>query len=479
MQVPVTNNYVTADGCIHHNSGKSTGCLEEILIRGIAQKPWIDGVRRTRFAVVRNTFGDLKRTTITTWERIIRKHFGSKLGFPKRRTEGYSHHLRFRNVADGTIIDCEVWFISLDGEDAIGKLMSLELTGAYFNEAYLISWPIIQEMQLRLGRYPSSEEGDYTWSGWWADTNAPDDSNWIFTKAEEETPPGWKFFKQPPAAMKVDGRWKVNPAAENVTNLPKGIAYYQDILDGGQAEDWIRVRLGNEYGFVQEGRLIIPDYVDSKHSSPEPLAYLTDVPVVYIGLDFGNTPAAAILQMAPSGQWLVIEELIADRVGLSAFIDDHLQPTMVKIKGMVPGVRFVVTGDPAGGQRSQTKAETPFKILHEAGIAADKAYTNNFEHRTEVLNRICRTDLAGQPRIVVSQSCRTLRGGMSRKYVFKKLRVVGDDGAEVFKTVPDKNDFSHVIEALEYGLMGAGEGENWGSSASSGEIDYSNRRLAS
>ena len=48
-------------------SGKSVGCCLEIFIRAQQQAPSIDGIRRTRWAVVRNTGPELETTTIKTW----------------------------------------------------------------------------------------------------------------------------------------------------------------------------------------------------------------------------------------------------------------------------------------------------------------------------------------------------------------------------------------------------------------------------
>lgn len=47
-------------------SGKSSGCVAEIIDRGMRQAPGPDGVRRTRGAVVRNTYSQLYDTTMKT-----------------------------------------------------------------------------------------------------------------------------------------------------------------------------------------------------------------------------------------------------------------------------------------------------------------------------------------------------------------------------------------------------------------------------
>jgi ABC-type lipoprotein export system ATPase subunit len=55
-------------------SGKTTGLLMEILRRAIEQAPGPDGIRRTRWAVVRQTLSQLKMTVLLdllSWFRYI------------------------------------------------------------------------------------------------------------------------------------------------------------------------------------------------------------------------------------------------------------------------------------------------------------------------------------------------------------------------------------------------------------------------
>ena len=48
-------------------SGKSSGCVMEDIRRAHMQAPGPDGIRRTRSVVVRNSYGQLKDTTIKTF----------------------------------------------------------------------------------------------------------------------------------------------------------------------------------------------------------------------------------------------------------------------------------------------------------------------------------------------------------------------------------------------------------------------------
>jgi hypothetical protein len=47
-------------------SGKSSGCVME-LVQWAARQPNVGGSRRSRFAVVRNTYRQLSDTSIRTW----------------------------------------------------------------------------------------------------------------------------------------------------------------------------------------------------------------------------------------------------------------------------------------------------------------------------------------------------------------------------------------------------------------------------
>jgi hypothetical protein len=72
-------------------SGKSYASAAEVMLRAVKQvvSP-IDKVRYSRFAVVRNTYGELKTTTLKTWVDMFPEHiFG-----PIRWTPPITHHIK-------------------------------------------------------------------------------------------------------------------------------------------------------------------------------------------------------------------------------------------------------------------------------------------------------------------------------------------------------------------------------------------------
>ena len=53
-------------------SGKSYGCAAEIMLKAVQQKPSPrDGIRYSRFVIVRNTYPELRTTTIKTWAGAV------------------------------------------------------------------------------------------------------------------------------------------------------------------------------------------------------------------------------------------------------------------------------------------------------------------------------------------------------------------------------------------------------------------------
>ncbi|MDX2143001.1 MAG: terminase family protein [Rhodospirillaceae bacterium] len=225
-------------------SGKSTVCCMEIGRRARDQAPGPDGVRRTRFAVVRNTYPELKSTTLKTW----RMWFGDELGSAWRdftATPPFEHRIRYVVPDDGTRVHADVLFLALDQESDAKKFLSLEVTGIWFNEVREIKRAIVEAGDGRIGRYPSMAMGGPTWHGIIADTNMPEEDHWLHDLAESERPQGWAFFRQPGGVIKQAGAWVANPNAENHRNLVPG--YYTAQLPG-KSEPWISVYLAAEYG---------------------------------------------------------------------------------------------------------------------------------------------------------------------------------------------------------------------------------------
>lgn len=417
-------------------SGKSTAMCMELMRRARDQAPGPDGVRRTRFAVIRNTYREIRDTALKTWL----DWFPAGL-FGRFAQEDMTHCLRFADV------EAEVLFRALDRPADVKKLLSLELTGAWVNEARELPKAIVDALADRVGRYPSRRDGGATWSGIVLDTNPPDTDHWWYRLAEIERPPGWAFFRQPGGLVEQGGAFTANPAAENLGNLPAG---YYERAASGRSPDHVRIYHCAQYGFVCDGRPVFPEYADAVHCAHAPLDPVPGVPLA-VGLDFGLTPAALIAQRTPSGRWLWLDELVCEDMGVARFGRLLLD----LLHGRYAGFAVEVWGDPAGAARSQTDEKTAFQVLAAMGIPARPAPSNDFTLRREAIAAPLSRLVDGKPGLLVSPRCATARRGLAGGYSLRRIQVAG---AEKFADKPDKNRFSHVIDAAGYALLGAGEG---------------------
>ncbi len=415
-------------------SGKSHGCVAELVIRSIQQAPQEDGKRRTRWCVVRSTYRELTDTTLATYDAIIPRQLR------RWRATDMSSNLVIP-LPDGTTVDSHILFRALDRPDDVSKLLSLELTGAWINEARETPRGIVDMIQGRVGRYPAKRDGGPTWYGVWMDTNPCDTGDWWYKLFEEQKPEEWDLFHQPSG---------LGPDAENLENLPGGRKYYHRLVDS-HTQDWIKIYCEGQYGFTVEGKPIYPEYIDGKHCSDEPYTPTTGTDIE-IGIDFGLTPAAVFAQRNTMGRWTFFDELITEDMGAVRFAEELGRMMRQKYRGH----RFQVTGDPAGVQRSQVDERTPIRILQAAGIPCDPATTNDWVLRREaVVYGLTRLGMDGEPSIrLVSDGVPMLRKAMIGGYSYRKMQIAGT--TERYQERPDKNSYSHIAEAMQYLCIGAG-----------------------
>ena len=427
-------------------SGKSVACVNEIIrISFEVQKPDKNGVRRTRWAVVRNTYPELKSTTIKTWidwmpEEICPIKWDAPItGFCQVDLE------------DGTSVEMEVIFLALDKPKDVKKLLSLELTGIWINEAREIPKVVIDAATGRVGRFPAKKDGGPTQKTILADTNPMDDEHWWYLLAEDEAPEdwekptNWEFFRQPPALIKnAEGVWRGNPKAENIGNLDGGYKYYMDQLPGKNKE-WIGMYVEGTYGSSYDGKPVFPEYSDDLHHSETNTAPVKGISLI-LGWDFGLTPACIIAQLTPRGRLLVLDELIAERMGIKQFTSLVVKPHLAaNYSEFTIGISM---GDPAGGQGAQTDEQTCLGVLADEGIYTRPAPTNALIPRREAVAGFLNTMVDGMPAFRLSNRCKTLRKGFLGGYHFRRLQLGGVTDKHVDK--PDKNKFSHPHDALQH-----------------------------
>ncbi len=428
-------------------SGKSVCCVMEILRRAMEQMPDPEGVRRSRWAVIRNTYPELKATTIKTFQAWIPEEVCPiTYSSPIQGKTWFRHH-------DGTFVEMEVLFVSMDKAKDAKKVLSLDITGAWINEVREIPKTIVDAVIGRCGRYPSGRLGIPTWSGVIMDTNPPDDLSWYYHLAEEETPDDWEFFRQPGGLVKVehdDGshEYKPNPLAENLENLPED--YYSRQAKGA-AEAYIDVMCCAEYKPMFDGKPVYKGSWNSNvHAAKESLEYLPGIPLI-LGWDFGRTPACVIGQAAPDGQLRILDECYSDDSGVRAFAENQVLPLLAR---RFPGCRIESFGDPAGAAKGQANEESCFSELEVLGIPTVPACTNEQLPRIEAVIKCLNRMIGGRPGFIVDPRCKRIIRGFEGGYNYAVVGKLMGGGEVKYAEVPVKNSYSHIADALQYLCLG-------------------------
>lgn len=419
-------------------SGKSVTCCVEMFIKASQRPKGKDGIRRSRFIAVRNTGPELETTTIKTWLDWFPEHiFGNLVRKPP-----ITHNVKISDV------EMEIIFLALDRDEDMKKLLSLEATGIWLNEARFIQKSILDAATGRVGRYPSKKDkpedmDDSEWLPWYgiiADTNPCDDNHWWYNLAEETLPEGFKFYKQPSGFSKE---------AENKENLPPR---YYETQKAGKTQEYIDVFLHGNYGFIQSGQPVYgSNFSDTHHIAKQPIELIKHT-TVYAGIDFGLTPCCIFAQRTLHGQWQVFEEIVTPK-GETISLPQFAQTLKHYIDTNLSGHRLVVYGDPAGGFRDQ-QGMTAYDIFRKYGIIIQQAPTNLFEPRKNAVLQPLTRMINGEPGFLLDRKCIKLRKGFNGQYKYRKLQVSGDAR---FTTEPDKNEYSHPHDALQYLLCGGGE----------------------
>lgn len=411
-------------------SGKSVGCIMKMAYENKLQEPCADGIRRTRWVIIRNTVKQLKDTTLKTWFQWFPDGAAGRF-----KVSDMAYQWKYDDV------ESEVLFRQLDNPEDIRNLLSLEITGAYFNELREIDPEIFDAVNSRLGRYPSiaADGVQATHPCIIADSNMPNMDSWLYTMIEEATP-------EQAAALAVHKQpGGMEPDAENKEYLPKN--YYESMLTG-RNQDFIDVHVHCKYGKSNFGKPVHQSFNESLHVAKEELFPEPGV-VVVIGMDFGLTPAAVFKQMDGWGRVRTLDVVWTEDDYLERFLETKVLPLIKRKYTICP---IFVMGDPSGNIRSADKGDSCFEMIESIGLPTSAAPTNDPSVRIGATERYL-TRLAGdgKPAYLISSTCdhliKALRGG----YRYKKKRMGTSD--DQFLPTPDKNIYSHTAEANQYGDM--------------------------
>jgi hypothetical protein len=421
-------------------SGKTTGCVIELLRRSVSQGLGSDGLRHTRHAVVRQTLKQLKDTVLKDCQNWLK-------GIGHWKVSDNTFHIEFDDVRSEWI------FIPLENSEDQARLLSMQLTGAWLSECIEMDISVLAPLTGRLGRYPSGADGVPTWNGWIADTNFPTDMT-PWHQFMENHPADVQIFKQPSGLSDVAENldWLLQTEASlklpqgHPRRLAQGRKYYERFVEMyGEDSDWVRRYVKAEYGDDPSGAAVFKNTFRPQFHIVPDTQLIPGYPLL-IGQDFGRNPWSLICQMDHMGRLLVHQEVPGTNVGLEKHVTQSLKPILFANKYL--GYKVCVVGDPSGVAKGSVSEESCFDALQRMGLPCFPAPTNDIEPRLRAVEALLGRQTNGGPSLVISAAgCPFLCRGMSGGYRFTKMKT----GA--LRSVPDKTDkegYSHVADDLQY-----------------------------
>jgi hypothetical protein len=441
-----------------YGSGKSTAIIMDMLYNAMNQTASPDGVRYTRWGVVRRSYPNLKASTL----KLLQETLPAEAGTITISGAPFIGRYRF-SLPDNTIVQMELDIWALEMERSLQNIGSSNWTGAWINEASEISFDVLGIIASRPGRYPtlSAHGVKCKWAGVYMDFNPLPATHWlkpIFNAPElrfkdadgkDQIYP-IAAFSQPPAAFKVvqpDGRvtYRLNPDAENLSNLDDGYYARQIALRdlAGRHDEIDSLYCMLEVN-LYSGRQVWSNFKRDRHVANAPIEPIQKAPLV-VGFDSsGLNPAVVVLQFQ-YGRWCVLDELIGEDMGLELFLDGALIPFFPQ---RYPGSKVVVSYDPSNTRDSWT-AVTPSTRLKEAGFELAERVTNRLQPRLDAVTRMLNMDYGG---LIISPTCVNLIKAMEGDYHYTRQRLKGSM-EYAYSKEPAKNASSHIADALQYGVM--------------------------
>lgn len=467
-----------------YGSGKTCMIMNDAKFYCLAQNPAPDGVRYTRIGVIRGTYPELVSTTRESILEVFPSKFGTiRLGgspikgvyrFPVG--DGSYEWLQFHQPWQpgmGTIAQVEFELIALQAAEDAEKLKSKNWSFAIINEATSIDYEILVSALGRVGRYPSDDMGGCSYAGLLIDTNQPPQGHFLLhMKAHPE--PNWEIFEQPPAAFKIEDdlgnvRYETNPNAENLRNLgakakpddfnewpvekqeeflrEKGMDYYRNQMAAWQLEgrtDKIDSLFCMLDVPMRDGKPVWPMFKYDTHvarNEIEPIPYSTTI----IGYDTSGIHPGAVFFQQNQGRWAIVDELYGEGLGMEAFIEQAFMPLILS---KYLKCNIIVACDPANAKDAYTGL-APSTHLEQKGFEVYMPKTNDPKTRIRAVDQLLNKNAGG---IIISPHCSLTIKAFQGGYRYKRLRVMGSVGA-AYDAKPEKNMYSHIADAVQYGAM--------------------------
>lgn len=424
-------------------SGKTTGIFMKLVYMAQLQaKSPIDGIRRSRCVIVRNTAPQLNDTTLKSWDYWFKDGQAGKW-YATNKT----FMLKYGDV------ECEVLFRPLDTPDDVQRVLSLEVTFAILDEFVQIPQAIVEALSARCGRYPPAVDGGCTNWGMWGASNPGMETDWWYPMLEDheelpegqEPPENWTYFKQPSG---------FSDKAENTDHLPGKAGYYANLAKG-KTKHWIKQFIEVVWGYSMAGNPVFPMFNPEIHMAQAPIKPLPHTPII-VGYDPGLAGSGAVLMQYDEayGRVLVLAEIAVRDYATDRFIVEKLKPLL---RTRFPNMDVIVVPDPASAARSSAKTGASVTSeFKKAKFTVIEDGNNEIESRLQPAQYYMMRLTSAGPALLIDPSCVRLKRALVGGYRFAAIKnaLSGET-----REVPEKNNHSHIADGFTYGVRYIRKGE--------------------
>lgn len=442
-------------------------------------------IRRARYLFVRDTYPNVDRNTIPSWNKVVPRHVG-RFVMSTPRLHRFSMVLkRDGHILDSDakaidIADVEVEFRAIGDQSVEDALRGAEFTAGLVNEADRTHPDILTFMAGRVGRFGDLDPDTVVDPFIGLDLNGCDDENWTYRTLVESAleddmmrairanlpgdRPLVEYIEYPPAVLEGDGipgGWMVNPAAENLANLPDG--YYERQyafakMRGNQV--YIDRMLRSKFTPPMSGRSVFPEYVDGLHGGE--FEAVSGLPLL-IFADQGLLGAVLVAQMV-KGQLRVLEEIAC----VFEAEDDEIHVVQMGGETLGRQVRDLLATryptlkigdavcDPAGAAGEDAINFRSWRQEFQKGLGhrvrKARVPRNALEPRLNAVRKRLAPIHGTMPGLMVHQRCAMTRRAFRTKYFY--VRVGKGSGDGFYNDVPKKiQGYSDLMDALQYGCF--------------------------
>ena len=357
-------------------TGKTFNAVRKLLLTSM-QQPAIGGVRKAIVLMVRNTYENLIRSTLKTAEEAL-------LGMDAVSTVGNRPATKVTiPLPDGTRLEFVIEYLAVDRAQSVRALLEGRMfTHAILDEAPTSPRSVLSGLITRLGRYPTQSDGGAHNPTIICTANGGYEDNWLCDIAEGRSAALFDelsrrtgrmacgVYWDPPGLIPPEdqrdfanvAKWRENPEAVNIDNLPGGYDYYWNMLANVE-DDPAFVRMYVVGGFIPRitGELVFPEFAVSRHVIEKDAFSLSPGATIGLSFDFGRRPVCLFWTRTGHGRMVVFDEFMMKNSSISDLMAQKVWPAYHERYGS-PVITWA-TGDPAGLQGGQGYGTSPYEIL--------------------------------------------------------------------------------------------------------------------